>query len=613
MPRSRRRASGTRRCACATSSSSSSSSPRRTPSARSCAPRSRSTIPSGSAPCRRGADGDPGARPALQAVQRAPRAAAVPRGLPRRGRRARARGRERRLRRDRVPRALPRARPPVPAPAPHPEPGVGLARALRRPRSASRRIAASSSRGRRTFRHSSAGLGRGAPARSSAAPTRSTCWPRAAARGSSTDGRAPALALLARPRRDPGRGERRVPLLRGASAAGNDPFTGVADVELVDRFEDALANVRRARNLCVPADTATARRIRRPSRALRDRARHRRPAPHAGVSASASGARSAALRRYASRDGAAGADGGRLVDTAGAARSGRARRRPLQVLRRAAHLGHAGAPAGRRPDGRRGPRRAPRAPRRPPADALRARRRRRRGMKQPTPALACLGVTRGPGAPRYAARRGCASQTTSSRPPSTRCARRRSVCRRSPTTGAATVPRRSARGPTTRSPTPRRTTRCRTQDEGWVGPNQHHGITQQLADGVRGLMLDTHYFAGVPTLCHALCQLGNEPLVSGLGKIRTFLERHPTEVVSIIFESYVSAADTTAAFTGERPRRLPPRAAVGGPGRRSATSSTAAGGSSSSPTTARRDAHPGTTTSGTSPGRRTTASRSRRT
>lgn len=85
-------------------------------------------------------------------------------------------------------------------------------------------------------------------------------------------------------------------------------------------------------------------------------------------------------------------------------------------------------------------------------------------------------------------------------------------------------------------------------DEGWIVPNQQHGITRQLEDGIRGLMLDTHYDGGVAHLCHAICQIGKEPLVSGLLKIRRYLDLHPQEVVSIIFEAYISEADTAAAF-----------------------------------------------------------------
>jgi hypothetical protein len=86
-------------------------------------------------------------------------------------------------------------------------------------------------------------------------------------------------------------------------------------------------------------------------------------------------------------------------------------------------------------------------------------------------------------------------------------------------------------------------------EDGFVGPNQRVSVAGQLADGVRGLMLDTHYDAGQVALCHALCSLGSTPLVETLIDIRSFLVRHPYEIVTIIFESYVSAADTAAAFS----------------------------------------------------------------
>lgn len=86
------------------------------------------------------------------------------------------------------------------------------------------------------------------------------------------------------------------------------------------------------------------------------------------------------------------------------------------------------------------------------------------------------------------------------------------------------------------------------RDEGWVVPNQEHGIRQQLADGVRGLMLDTHEYEGVPYLCHGVCELGKLPLVDGLVPIREFLACHPREVVTLIFEAYVTPEATAQAF-----------------------------------------------------------------
>lgn len=85
-------------------------------------------------------------------------------------------------------------------------------------------------------------------------------------------------------------------------------------------------------------------------------------------------------------------------------------------------------------------------------------------------------------------------------------------------------------------------------DDGWAAPNQAHGLTRQLQDGVRGFMLDTHDFEGEPTLCHGPCQLGSLPLAAGLGEIRAFLGCHRREVVTLIFESYITAAATEQAF-----------------------------------------------------------------
>jgi len=86
-------------------------------------------------------------------------------------------------------------------------------------------------------------------------------------------------------------------------------------------------------------------------------------------------------------------------------------------------------------------------------------------------------------------------------------------------------------------------------ENGFAGPNQQYGVTRQLEDGVRGFMLDTHYSGPNVALCHSFCVLGERPLVDTLIEIREFLEREPYEVVSIIFESYVSAADTQAVFS----------------------------------------------------------------
>ena len=75
--------------------------------------------------------------------------------------------------------------------------------------------------------------------------------------------------------------------------------------------------------------------------------------------------------------------------------------------------------------------------------------------------------------------------------------------------------------------------------------NQTPGMRQQLVDGVRGLMLDTHYDLGSTWLCHAFCSLGAQELgridlVEGLGWIDAYLRAHPDAIVTIIFEAGIS-------------------------------------------------------------------------
>jgi hypothetical protein len=102
-------------------------------------------------------------------------------------------------------------------------------------------------------------------------------------------------------------------------------------------------------------------------------------------------------------------------------------------------------------------------------------------------------------------------------------------------------------------------------DEKYAAPNQNHGVARQLADGIRGLMLDTHYYSvdddktldapmpGVAAidqayLCHGICQLGRKRLLDGLCDITDFLDQNRGEVLTIIFESYVTEADMVSVL-----------------------------------------------------------------
>ena len=86
------------------------------------------------------------------------------------------------------------------------------------------------------------------------------------------------------------------------------------------------------------------------------------------------------------------------------------------------------------------------------------------------------------------------------------------------------------------------------EQNGFIGPNQQYDVPRQLADGVRGLMLDAYILDGEVLQYHALPDLGTYPLVSTLLEIREFLESNPQEVVTIIFESYIDGDEMAAVF-----------------------------------------------------------------
>ncbi len=85
-------------------------------------------------------------------------------------------------------------------------------------------------------------------------------------------------------------------------------------------------------------------------------------------------------------------------------------------------------------------------------------------------------------------------------------------------------------------------------DDGWYVPNQQHSISQALRDGVRALMLDTHDYRGEAYLCHTDCRLGRRPLADAMCSVRAFLDTHPDEVVTLLFQSAISAEETAAGL-----------------------------------------------------------------
>jgi hypothetical protein len=135
---------------------------------------------------------------------------------------------------------------------------------------------------------------------------------------------------------------------------------------------------------------------------------------------------------------------------------------------------------------------------------------------------------------------------------------------------------------------------------GWFSSEQERSIGGQLADGIRGFLIDTHYGDLLPNgkvrteleseadiqerlkqdgvspeafqaakrlrerlgfrgkgkrgmyLCHSFCELGATPLSSGLKDIHDFLVTHPADVIVVINQDYVTPADFVKAVADAR-------------------------------------------------------------
>ncbi|KAJ9159555.1 hypothetical protein P3X46_025058 [Hevea brasiliensis] len=76
--------------------------------------------------------------------------------------------------------------------------------------------------------------------------------------------------------------------------------------------------------------------------------------------------------------------------------------------------------------------------------------------------------------------------------------------------------------------------------------NQQDSITDQLNNGVRGLMLDMYDFQNDIWLCHSFggkCYnfTAFQPAINVLKEVQVFLEANPSEIITIIIEDYVSS------------------------------------------------------------------------
>ncbi|MFN8396389.1 MAG: hypothetical protein U0176_17320 [Bacteroidia bacterium] len=71
-------------------------------------------------------------------------------------------------------------------------------------------------------------------------------------------------------------------------------------------------------------------------------------------------------------------------------------------------------------------------------------------------------------------------------------------------------------------------------------PNQNLTVAEQLELGVRGFMLDVYWKREKAVVYHGSPMLKKRPLQEDLSAMHDFLAAHPEEVVSIIFESYLT-------------------------------------------------------------------------
>ena len=72
-------------------------------------------------------------------------------------------------------------------------------------------------------------------------------------------------------------------------------------------------------------------------------------------------------------------------------------------------------------------------------------------------------------------------------------------------------------------------------------PNQKTNITEQLNNGVRGLMIDVYEDNESIVVYHAYKFLGSQPLSVYLNDIKYFLDNNPNEILTIILETYTSS------------------------------------------------------------------------
>jgi len=77
--------------------------------------------------------------------------------------------------------------------------------------------------------------------------------------------------------------------------------------------------------------------------------------------------------------------------------------------------------------------------------------------------------------------------------------------------------------------------------------DQTYSLTRQMTDGVRVLHIEILPFNGSPWLCHGICGLGGQSLVSALQEVHDFLDANKSEIVTLLTESSQITTDQIAA------------------------------------------------------------------
>jgi hypothetical protein len=83
---------------------------------------------------------------------------------------------------------------------------------------------------------------------------------------------------------------------------------------------------------------------------------------------------------------------------------------------------------------------------------------------------------------------------------------------------------------------------------GYYEPDMYYPLNWQLQMGVRGFMLDVYDKDGEIVCYHGESKNGWKPLSLYLGYVKTFLDKHPQEIVTLIFECYINNEAVNKAF-----------------------------------------------------------------